>query len=349
MAKDSEWYKSKGIRLNNKLNTIIIEFPYFARSYIINKQSKLAVDTLISYAYSIQSFLKFLVETKSDDSVKTIHDLKIDVMKTIGEQELIAYEKYLKQESKVITYRTLTYKFSILRGLYNYIRSKDWVKTNPFDNYRVSVQEVKKEVEHLTVEEIRKLFSSVINLSNCKSKHQAAYLEKSQMRDYTILLLILNTGIRISECQGLDIQDVDLKECRLNIVRGKSKQSYVYFNNEVCDVLKYYLAYRKQIEPKFENDPALFLSMRRTRMSIRAIQKLMLKITPTDIEDKSVTPRTLRNTYGVELYKETKDVQLVGTILGCQTKAFRYAETAKPDKRNAANAVKLSEKTESKG
>lgn len=104
------------------------------------------------------------------------------------------------------------------------------------------------------------------------------------------------------------------------------------------------------METKFSEETALFLSMRRTRISIRAIQKLVSKVAAMDIKEKSVTPRMLRNTYGVELYKETKDVQLVGAVLGCPTNAEKYAEQAKPNKRNAANAVTLSERiSESKG
>lgn len=350
MAKNSKWYESKEMRLNNKLNTIIIKFPHFARDYITTKRVRLTTNTLIIYAYAIQSFLNFLLESESkeNDSGITIHDLKVDEMKMVGTQELMAYEKYLQQESNVSdydnSYRTIAYKFSILKGLYNHMRSKDWINKNPFDNYKVSGYKEKNDCNHLSVEEVQDLFQSIIDLSNCKSDHQAAYLKKSQLRDYTILLLILNTGIRVSECQGLDIQDIDLSEDRLVVARGRQKQSYIYFNDKVCDVLRNYLLYRKQMETKFPDEAALFLSIRRTRISVRAIQKLVSKVAAMDIKEKSVTPRMLRNTYGVELYKETKDVQLVGAVLGCPTNAEKYAEQAKPNKRNAANAVTLSER-----
>ncbi len=354
MSKNSKWYESKETRLNNKLETIIMDFPYFARDYITVKRTRLTTNTLVIYAYTIQSFLNFLLKSKGNNSGIIIHDLKVDDMKMVGVQELKAYEKYLQQESNVSnynnSYRTIAYKFSILKGLYNHMRSKGRINQNPFDGYKVSGRREENDCNYLSVEEVQNLFQSVIDLSNCKSEHQAAYLKKSQLRDYTILLLILNTGIRVSECQGLDIQDIDFSENRLEVARGRQNQSYVYFNDKVCDVLRSYLLYRKQMETKFSEETALFLSMRRTRISIRAIQKLVSKVAAMDIKEKSVTPRMLRNTYGVELYKETKDVQLVGAVLGCPTNAEKYAEQAKPNKRNAANAVTLSERiSESKG
>ncbi len=198
MTKDSQWYESKEMKLNNKLNTIIIKFPHFARDYITTKRVRLTTNTLIIYAYAIQSFLNFLLGSKENDSGITIHDLKVDEMKMVGTQELMAYEKYLQQESNVSdydnSYRTIAYKFSILKGLYNHMRSKDWINKNPFDNYKVSGYKEKNDCNHLLVEEVQDLFQSIIDLSNCKSDHLAAYLKKSQLRDYTILLLILNTG-----------------------------------------------------------------------------------------------------------------------------------------------------------
>ena len=116
MSKNSKWHESKETRLNNKLETIIMDFPYFARDYITVKRTRLTTNTLVTY--TIQSFLNFLLKSKGNNSGIIIHDLKVDDMKMVGVQELKAYEKYLQQESNVSnynnSYRTIAYKFSIL-------------------------------------------------------------------------------------------------------------------------------------------------------------------------------------------------------------------------------------------
>lgn len=342
MINHSDWYAYKEVKLMKKLETIIIDFPYFAKNYIMHKSETLKTDTLIIYGYRIRTFLSFLLETqyKNSDTVRTIQDLKTTVLDSITNEKVKDYLNWYNNRQQHNNKRTtLAEQIYILTGLYDYMLLKGWAHCNPFKYYKLSKGNDNKEINLLSAKEIDMLFSSINDLSNAKSSHQKAYLKKTQQRDYVLVALILNTGLRISECQGLNIEDVDTNENRIKVIR-KNKPTYIYLNTEINHIMKDYIACRKFMITKYPDDPALFLSLRKTRISLRAIQKLVTKMSPRYAEE-TVTPQTLRNTYGVNLLAATSNEQLVGAVLDCTTNTAHYAQVMKPDKRQAANVLTI--------
>lgn len=349
MGKDSDWYKSKERRLNNQLQTILNEIPYFAKNYILSEITRLELKTLISYGYEIEHFLNFLnqhsskkdtVSNTSTSNTATLKTMELTTMAGFTGKDAEAYIQYLYDTSgNAMIKRSI----SILNNWFKYMISKGLVPSNPFSTLKKPKFKIEDNVNHLSPEEIQEIFHSVISGSG-KSSHQEAYLKKTQLRDYTILLLILNTGIRVSECQGLDINDIDTKNNKISIVRRGGKSATVYINQKVSDILRDYIQYRKNMLTKFPDEKALFLSIRRTRMTIRAIEKLVAKLAESSLQSKKVTPTILRNTYGVELYKKTNDRELVGTMLDCVSTSARYMQTDHSiTKKEAAEAVLISE------
>ena len=166
-----------------------------------------------------------------------------------------------------------------------------------------------------------------------------------------LLTLLLGTGIRVSECVGLDLDDVDFKNDGIRIHRKGGKEVVVYFGDEVREALLAYLEQRKQMIPVDGEEQALFLSLRSRRIGVKTVENLVKKYARLVTPLKKITPHKLRSTYGTNLYRETGDIYLVADVLGhsdVNTTRKHYAALEDERRRSARNAVRLREKPDGK-
>ena len=176
-----------------------------------------------------------------------------------------------------------------------------------------------------------------------------SYHKKTGTRDLAILTLLLGTGIRVSECVGLDLNDVDFDNQRLKVRRKGGYEDLVYFGEEVADALQDYLKERNRIIPLPGHEEAFFLSMQNRRLTVRSVENLVKKYTSRVTTVKKITPHKLRSTYGTTLYQETGDIYLVADVLGhkdVNTTRKHYAAMKDENRRKAAKAVRLREEWE---
>jgi site-specific recombinase XerD len=178
------------------------------------------------------------------------------------------------------------------------------------------------------------------------SERQKRYYQYTRLRDITILTVFLGTGIRISECVGLNISDLDFTVNGFRVTRKGGNQVILYFGDEVQKALLEYLDERNKIEALPGHEDALFLSLQRRRISNRAVQNLVKKYTKIVSPLKNISPHKLRSTYGTTLYQETGDIYLVADVLGhkdVNTTRKHYAAISDEKRRMAAKMVKLRE------
>ena len=173
------------------------------------------------------------------------------------------------------------------------------------------------------------------------------YSENTRLRDLAMLTLFLGTGIRVSECVGINLSDVDFSINGFLVTRKGGAQAILYFPEEVADVLKRYIAERMKIETLPGEEDALFLSLQRKRMGVRAVENMVKKYALRIAPLKSrISPHKLRSTFGTNLYRETGDIYLVADVLGhsdVNTTRRHYAAMSEDRRRDAAKAVKLRE------
>ena len=170
------------------------------------------------------------------------------------------------------------------------------------------------------------------------------YHRVTKTRDLALLTLLLGTGIRVSECVGLNLNDVDFKNGGIRIVRKGGYEAVVYFGEEVEDALLDYWDERTHKTAATGHEDALFLSMQNKRISVRAVEKLVKKYASKVTSLKKITPHKLRSTYGTNLYRETGDIYLVADVLGhkdVNTTRKHYAAQQEENRSRAAKAVKL--------
>ena len=241
--------------------------------------------------------------------------------------------------------RGIMRKISSLKSFYNYFYRSEKIQNNP----AALVQMPKlheKEIIRLDVDEVALLLDEVEQGENLTDK-QKAFHNKTKVRDLALLTLLLGTGIRVSECVGLDIEDVDFKNGGIHIHRKGGKEVTVYFGVEVEDALQDYLDERFGIDAEPGSEHALFLSLQRKRIHVRSVENLVKKYAKIVTPLKKITPHKLRSTYGTNLYRETGDIYLVADVLGhsdVNTTKKHYAALEDERRRSARNAVRLREK-----
>ena len=200
-----------------------------------------------------------------------------------------------------------------------------------------------KAITRLDVNEVAELLDNVEN-GNKLTTAQLRTHEKLKCRDLALLTLLLGTGIRVSECVGLDINDVDFDNDRIKVVRKGGSESFVYFGDEVRAALLDYMEERKQMNPDSGHENALFISSKNKRLCVRSVELLVKKYASTVTTVKHITPHKLRSTYGTNLYQASKDIYLVADVLGhkdVNTTRRHYADMVDENKRKARNIVKL--------
>lgn len=333
-----------------KLREVLSTLPDFCRDYFRAIDTTTTTKTRISYAYDIRIFFQFLLDTNPAFKDRTLRDFKVDVLDQIKAVDLEEYMEYLKvYQSKDKTEtngeRGLKRKISALRSFYAYYYKRELIHTNP--TVLIDVPKIhQKTIVRLDTDEVAMLLDYIEHCGESLSGQKRVYYEKTKERDLALVTLLLGTGIRVSECVGLDIEDVDFKNNGIRVTRKGGNEMIVYFGDEVAKALKNYLEVRSGITPIAGHEHALFYSTQRRRMGVQAVENLVKKYAKEITTTKKITPHKLRSTYGTALYQETGDIYLVADVLGhrdVNTTKKHYAAIDDNRRRKAATAVRLRE------
>ncbi len=346
------YYEQIDVENTTRLRELISTLPPFVTTFFRGIEQTTASRTRIAYAYDLRIFFHFLQETNPYFKNKELADITLDDLDKLKVFDIEEYMEYLKYYSndendpygKVNKERGISRKISSLKAFYNYFYKSEMIKTNPAALVTLPKKH-EKEIIRLDADEVALLLDFVENGDGLTEK-QLAYHKKNKIRDLAIMTLMLGTGIRVSECVGIDIKDVDLKNDGIKIHRKGGKEVIVYFGDEVRTALLNYMEERKRILPVKGHENALFLSMQNKRISVRSIENLVKKYSVMVTNLKHITPHKLRSTYGTNLYKETGDIYLVADVLGhsdVNTTRKHYAAIQEDRRRSAKNAVKLRE------
>jgi len=348
--KEYTYQEQNNIENQKKLREVLSELPSFTLSFFRGIEPRTSSRTRLGYGYDLRIFFEFLQQYNPAIGKMKLRDIPMDILDQIKALDIEEYLEYLKLYEKdgktyTNTERGIARKLASLKTFYNYYFKKELIVTNPAA--LVSAPKLHdKTIIRLDIDEVARLLDNVESGEQLTGK-QLAYHEKTKVRDLALLTLFLGTGIRVSECVGLNIDDIDLKNNGIKIIRKGGNEVIVYFGDEVLEALLPYLEERKQIEALPGHTNALFLSMQRKRMSVRSVENLVKKYAKTVTTMKNITPHKLRSTYGTNLYNETGDIYLVADVLGhkdVNTTKKHYASLEDSRRRMAAKAVTLREK-----
>ena len=333
-----------------KLRQVLSTLPAFCKDYFRAIDSTTTTKTRISYAYDIRIFFQFLLDENPAFKNYALTDFSVEVLDQIKTVDLEEYMEYLKvyqngDKTETNGERGLKRKISALRSFYAYYYKREMIHTNP--TVLIDVPKIHdKSIIRLDTDEVALLLDYIEHCGDSLTGQKRVYYEKTKERDLAIVTLLLGTGIRVSECVGLDIEDVDFKNNGIKVTRKGGNEMVVYFGEEVEKALKRYLEIREGITPLAGHEHALFYSAQRKRMGVQAVENMVKKYSRQITTTKKITPHKLRSTYGTALYQETGDIYLVADVLGhkdVNTTKKHYAALDDARRRQAATAVRLRE------
>jgi len=302
----------------------INEQPFVYREFLMYMQSikGKSINTIREYALDLNIFFQFMKKHKGLENYEVITDLDYSFVNTIELIDLYAYLTYMADERKNIA-SSRARKVACLRSYFKYMASKaKYIDDNPAKELD-SPKTKQSMPRYLTLDESKKLLSVVDG--------------EYKYRDYAILTLFLNCGLRLSELVSININD--FKEDIL-IVTGKGNKERVIYLNEACmSAVRNYLRVRP-VDGVIDKK-ALFLSKRLTRISNKTVQWLVKKyIKAAGLDESKYSVHKLRHTAATLMYKYADtDLRTLQEILGHNQLATTQIYTHIDDEQRR-NAVK---------
>lgn len=343
----NNYYLDRNRKNMRKLNEMLGDLPPFCSVFFIGIQDTTTPLTRLNYAVDLKTFFNYIVNYETKFYNRQVHSITIADIDEIDSQLIERFMAYIayydKDDGTILTNgeRGKLRKLSSLRAFFKYFFNKDMLKANVASKVR-SPKLHEKPIVRLEEQETAELMYSCDTLTGF-SDHQKKYNENFKTRDNAIISLFLTTGIRVSECVGLNVDDINFNLNSFRVTRKGGNQVILYFGEETAEILRNYILYRDTLQiPKEEQ--ALFISSQRKRMSVRSMEYLVKKYAKIATPLKKITPHKLRSTYGTNLYRETKDIYIVAEVLGhkdVNTTKKHYAAITEDVRKSVAGKVKL--------
>ena len=330
-----------------RLREFTKNLPPFCREYFLGTAQTISSRTQLAYAFDLKVFFEYIHQFKNGYQNIEITEYELPILDEITRKDILQFLEYLsyyEKDGKEFTNdeRGKARKLSTLKSFYRFFYRNEMIKTNPAA--LVDMPKIhEKEIIRLDINEVAELLDMVEN-GDKLTKGEKRYYEKNSLRDFTILTVMLGTGIRVSECVGLNLKDLDTEENRFKVRRKGGNESIIYYGEEVAAALERYLIQREHEIPCEGSEDALFLSIQKKRMSVRAMENMVTKYTEKLNCLKRITPHKLRSTFGTNLYRETQDIYMVADFLGhrdVNTTRKHYASISDDKRRTAIRKFKL--------
>lgn len=332
--------------------------PDFCEDYFVGISSQTTVLTRYNYATDLRVFFEYLISKGNIFYGKQIEQITLDDLELLTYKHIERFLDYLNGYNSPIgseyvknSEKTKARKLCAVRGLFKYLYSRDLISQNV--TAKVSVPKIReKEIIRMENDEVNKVFEILDEDNTFSSDRQNTYNNKNtKIRDNAIITLLLNTGIRVSECVGLNVDDINFSDMSFIVTRKGEKRSILYFNNEVKDALESYLVLREEQLNKKKIDvnsvEPLFLSLQNKRISVRAVEIVVKKYASLVNPLKNISPHKLRSTFGTALYRQTNDIYVVAEVLGhndINTTKKHYAAISEDIKKSASDKVSFRKK-----
>lgn len=311
--------------------------------------------TRLAYAIDLKTFFHFLQTERYQFSHKPLYAFTDDDLALVSQSDLTAYIEYLtfyyKDEPdgdapvRALTNHDLSIKRKLcsIRSFYDYLFKNGRIPSNV--TTLVDLPKIhEKPILRLTMDEMHRMLEQAAT-GDGLTKRQQAWHKLTVKRDYALMSVFLGTGIRVSECVGLNIGDVNLEENAFLVTRKGGNQVVLYFPPEVAEALADYMVEREGVDALPGHEDALFLSMQKRRITQRAVQLLVKKYAAVAAPLKPrISPHKLRSTFATNLYNKTGDIYLVADVLGhssVDTTRKHYADMTDARRRMAAEQVEL--------
>ena len=273
---------------------------------ILNKSP----NTVKEYNYDLSHFLKFIMyhfKLDNNDNIKEIdiHNMDFSVIKRITLNDIHSFLYYLADNfhSKPTTRAR---KAASIRVFFNYLTQKaKLLEVNPAQG--LETPKIGKRLpKYLTLEQSKKLLEATKNTS-----------DEYKERDYAIITLFLNCGMRLSELVGINIKDINFSDKKLTVIGKGDKERTIYLNPACIAAINEYLKVRPHDGVKYNSRDALFLSKRKERISNRMVQEIVKReLAKAGLDINKYSVHKLRHTAATLMYQNGVDIRALQVLLG---------------------------------
>lgn len=312
----------------SKMPALVREFANYMNT--INDKSKGTID---EYLLDLRTFFKYMkivfgeaTLSETDGLAKIdISDVDIAFISKIKITDVYEYFDYLSTERKRfhnsensesgLSPSTRARKVSSLRSFYKYLQKTNKISENPMAELEFPKNR-QKLPRYLSYDESVKLLENIDG--------------EFKTRDFCIIMLFLNCGLRVSELCGIDIGDI--KEETLRVLGKGSKERVVYLNDATLNAISTYLEERSKVTNiKQKDEKALFISRNGNRISTSTVKWLVKKYCSFAGLDSKISVHKLRHTSATLMYKNGVDVKAVQEVLGHEhlntTEIYTHADS----------------------
>lgn len=310
--------------------------PSFLKGFLMYKKviQNRSDLTCNEYALDLCNFFKFYIakKKKTDESEIDLDAFDVDIAKEIKSEDIYEYMLHISLERQNKA-NARARKLVSIREFFKYLTREKIIKDNPAAD--ISTPTVKHALpKFLTLEES-------IKLLECVSSDKT---NPNRVRDYAIITLFLNCGMRLSELVGININSIDFENRRLRVLGKGSKERTVYINDACIDAVKKYLEIRNSCECEDKN--ALFISRNNRRISNKTVQWTVKKyLNLAGFGGRQLSTHKLRHTAATLMYATGKvDVRVLKDILGHEqlNTTQIYTHVVDSQMKNAIDANPLS-------
>ncbi len=303
------------------------------RDFLVHSQTirGKSAKTIDEYYLDLRTFFRYIIQSKNlcPSSIPfeeiDISIVDIDLIKTITITDIYEFFSFIANERNNHN-RTRARKASTLRSFYKYLT----VKAGILDINPIADLDLPKPRRNLPVylefDECIRLLASVDG--------------KNRQRDYAILVVFLNTGIRLSELVGINLADIH--DNRLRVLGKGDKERIVYLNEACLEAIQAYMRVRP-VDGVIDKK-ALFLSNRKTRISHQMVQSLVKKyVEKAGLDTQRFSTHKLRHTAATLMFQNGVDIRVLKEVLGHENLGTTqiYTHLGKAQLEEAANANPL--------
>ena len=316
------------------------EFPDFINDYwfhltLVKAKSERTAE---GYLIDIRVFFRYLIYMNSSEDIDfnkiDIQNFDLKVLENVNLHKIYEYIYFLRDERKNND-KTIARKISSIKSLFKYLTKQACIlKNDPTVN--LELPSLKKSLpKYLTLEESQELLEN------------AANNKFNSLRDYCMITLFLNCGMRLSELVGINISDINFKERKIKLLGKGNKERMIYLNDACIQSLQDYIESRENsiLEPD-----ALFLSKKGRRISRRRVEQIVEEtLQATGLSGKGISVHKLRHTAATLMYQYGNvDIRALQEVLGHESISTTeiYTHVANVQARSAIENNPLSDVTQ---
>jgi len=288
-----------------------IAIDYASQKSVIEGKSE---QTVCEYLSDLRMFFRYLIASDRKIDVNSKEFTEIDIrgigvadMEKVTTETIYRFLFYVDQQRGNGAAAKMR-KLSALRSFFKYLYAKKHLISH---DPTADIDGPKKRnalPKFLNLEESRRLLAAVENDLESKTR----------VRDYAIITLFLNCGMRVSELVGIDLSDIDPELTSLRVTGKGAKQRMIYLNDACKNAIRAYLPERLEEDPKKKNTDALFLSSRIQRISIKTVQWMVYRyLDKAGLSNRGLSVHKLRHTAATLMYQTGKvDIRVLKDVLG---------------------------------